>query len=162
MPIALEFRLAEPAELLFRQASPPLIQDGVPTSLLFRPMPKDHGLLSVDREAVIGLAEKSRERFRARGFQSHSTWAVSVGEVRAQALQAYADPTKHNDAHALIDMSALSDRQMRDISKRLREAAVARGRLAPQAAPLLARDSATKDVPKPSRAALSVRRSRSS
>jgi hypothetical protein len=131
MPVVPETRLREATELLFRQASPGWIRDGRPTSQLFRPTPKDHGLLSVDRESVVGSAAVSRERFLARGFQSHSTWGVSVGEVNSESLEAYADPTRHNDAHALIDMSHLDERKQRSVGERLRDAAERHGQFAP-------------------------------
>jgi len=131
MPVTPKDPLRETAELLFRQASPGWIRDGRPTSQLFRPTAKDHGLLSVDRESVVGSAVASRERFLARGFQSHSTWGVTVGEVNAIPLEAYSDPTRLNDAHALLDMSHLSEREQRSVGERLRNAAEQRGQLAP-------------------------------
>jgi hypothetical protein len=112
MPIGPEHRLTEPAEFLFRQVTKPgWIQDGRPTSQLFEPRPIDKGCVSVDRESIIGSAEKSLENFIKNGFSAVSTWGVTVRQVNALQLEAYADPTKKNQAHALIDMSALSSEE---------------------------------------------------
>jgi hypothetical protein len=133
MPVDPEHRLTKPAELLFRQATQPgWVQDGRPTSQLFEPRPVDKGRVSVDREFVIGNAEKSLEQFRANGFSSMSTWAVSVGEVNTQQLEAYAAPTKKNKAHALIDMSLLSPEDQLVIATVLAALARKRGVLAPR------------------------------
>ena len=129
MPVALE-RLSESAELLFRQANQGWLREGRPSAQLFRPRPKDKGRVSVDRQSLIGSAAASRDRAIANGYPSAGAWAVSVGEVNGQDLQAYGAPSARNDAHAVIDMAGSKSAEQGAKADRLHHFALLRGQLA--------------------------------
>jgi len=132
----------EPAELsdggeqLFRHVHPSWVRDGQPTSQAFKPTAKDDGRLSVSRGS-LGTAEQAfrlqTERLR---LTVEGTWAVTVAEVAAEPVPLYAfgDPVEEHGpdpAHAYVDFSAQSRKQVEVKARLLLVAARTRGRLDP-------------------------------
>lgn len=119
--------LTRPAELLYRQVHPTQAPNGTVSSEAFNPSARDKDLLSTLREH-IGPVEAYRRWTEDKGFHSTGTYAVSVGEVDQQGLQAIDDSATTEPDHVSIDYSSAqgkSERKRR--SRKLRDAAVARG-----------------------------------
>jgi hypothetical protein len=125
-------------EVLFRQIHPTQYDNSHPASGQFAPSLKDEGKLSVDRSSIT-TADASHALFTGNGFDSAAVYGVSVGEFSAESLPCYPDPLKAegtlaaNPAHAYADFQSVSTSQGKKIAKRLRNAAVKRGRLHPPA-----------------------------
>jgi hypothetical protein len=134
--------LTDEDEFLLRQVHPSFVRDGRPSSQAFRPTSKDDGKLSVARGALTTAEAAFTLHTRDRGLRSDGTWAVTVGECRAQALVAVSDPIDSppdavaDPAHALIDFSPFSKGQAEAKGVRLARAAADRGRLHPSTEPL--------------------------
>ena len=130
-------------EVLFRQIHPSFIQDGevssqpfVPTSQAFAPTPKDDGFLSVDRSSITSAGESYR-LFTSNGHSSSAVYGVTVGEFSDEAIQCIEAPIKAtekqaaNEAHALANYNPHTAGQQKTKAKRLKQKAIARGRLHP-------------------------------
>lgn len=126
MPIAPELRLDDADELLHRQVNPGFVQDGRVSSQAFKPNSQDNGELSVSRGSMI-TANSAWVRFRARGNKSCGVVSVTLGECHELELQAYEDTLDDDDAHALIDLTALSKSQAEKKAAKLTAYARARG-----------------------------------
>lgn len=128
--------LVDADEVLFRQIHPTFLHNGEPASDRFKPYPNDHGLMSVDRSALTSAAA-SHALYVSTGLQSAAVFGVSVGELDAEGVPCQEDPlpatstTPANPAHALADYNAHDDKKQKNISKRLKRKAVARGQLHP-------------------------------
>ena len=127
-------------ELLFRQVHPSWIREGRVTSQAFRPMPKDEGLLSVDRGSMTTAEGSFRLFTGAMHLQSAGTWGVTVGECLAQTLTVLEDPLSSppepvaNVAHALVCYTSVSSKsQLEAKGQKLARCANDRGRLFPPA-----------------------------
>ncbi|MFD7656018.1 hypothetical protein ACFV4N_18775 [Actinosynnema sp. NPDC059797] len=119
--------LTTATELLYRQVHPTQMPNGTMSSEAFNPSARDKDLLSTLREHV-GPEEAYRRWTETNGFLSVGTYAVSVGEVDDQGLQAIDDAATTEPDHASIDYTSAqgkSERKRR--SRKLRDAAVARG-----------------------------------
>jgi len=131
-------KLTDAMEVLFRQIHPEFIENGLPTSQPFRPTRKDQGRLSVDRSSLTSAAD-SFDLFVASDFASAAVYGLSVGEFGAENLPCSEDPIEAsptvsaNAAHAFVDFNHHSDGQWKNISKRLKRNAIARGQLHPPA-----------------------------
>lgn len=129
--------LSDEEELLYRQVHPSFIRDGRPTRQAFRPTPKDESRLSVARGSLTTPQEAHEHYTGARGLASVGTWALSVGEVESEGLRAFPDPltappeSVPDPAHAVVDFSSISKSQAEAKGAKLRNWAVARGRLHP-------------------------------
>ncbi|MFM0454150.1 hypothetical protein PQR21_27530 [Paraburkholderia nemoris] len=129
-------KLTAEAEVLFRQIHPNFIDDGEPSSDRFRPSEKDANMLSVDRSAVI-TADISHALYTSNGLASAAVFGLTVGEFAQETVTCVEDPidatdtTAANPAHALADYSAHTLKQQKLIAKKLKRAAIARGRLHP-------------------------------
>ena len=127
--------LADAGEVLFRQIHPTFVEeDGEPSSQPFMPSKKDNNMLSVDRSSLTDAAD-SHALYVANGQASAAVYGLTVGEFDKENLRCTADPLAKTDkltanpAHALADYTAHSANQQKNIAKRLKIVARARGAL---------------------------------
>ncbi len=115
--------------LMHRQInpSPQWIQNGVPSSLAFRPSSKDGDCLSVDN-GNIHTAQQAYLCFTSQGYSSAGTWSLTVGECHAAGVSVHASPVLSNQAHCCIDFAG---KGAKSVAKKLKRKAVARGRQYP-------------------------------
>ncbi len=125
-------------ELLFRQVNPNWIREGRVSSQAFRPMPKDEGLLSVDRGSMTTPEASYRLFTEGLALSSAGTWGVTVAECTAQGLavleDALASPPEPvaNAAHAVVSYVSVSSKsQVEAKGQKLARCANDRGRLFP-------------------------------
>ena len=134
MLAAMENKLSDASELLFRQIHPKFLQDGEPSSDRFRPSELDQNLMSVDRSALT-TAEASHSLYTAGGKKSAAVFGLTVGEFGSESIECLSDPIKaggdqpENPAHAVADYSKYSTSQQKVIAKKLKRLAVERGAL---------------------------------
>ena len=125
--------LADGNELLFRQIHPSFMQNGSPTSQAFMPIPKDKGGMSVDRSSVYSASKSFHEYTVVNGFQSVAVFGLTVAEFAVEAIPCYSDPVPAtngfaaNPAHCIADFSGLHGSAQKNVAKRLKIVAVARG-----------------------------------
>ncbi len=125
---------------------------GQPSSQAFRPSKKDENCLSVDRsslttaEAAFGLnVARPPVGF---GVPAIETWGVSLEEIIAAGRTAWSDPAMAkpadpphslglpaNPAHGVIDFEGLGRSLQDDAARKLRDAAIIRGRIYAPPAP---------------------------
>lgn len=123
-------------ELLFRQIHPACLHDDEPASDQFEPRPSESGLLSVDRSSLT-TAANSHALYVENGRKSGAVFGLTVGDFNGLGVHCVEDPLEAegeiaaNPAHALADFNRLDEKQRKIASKRLKRAAVARGRLHP-------------------------------
>lgn len=126
-------------EILLRQIHPSYIESGNLSSQPFRPTSKDDNKLSVDRSSIF-TAEQSYKHYTAElGFESVGVYGLSVGEFQGETIGCVGDPleedntrgTKANPAHSLADYSVHNASQQKNVAKRLKRLAAARGCLHP-------------------------------
>ena len=123
--------LTDKDELLFRQVPKEWYQNGTLLSLAFRPLPrKDEGRLSGDRESLT-TAESSFIRFKESGGNTVAVFGLTVQEFDDHKIPCFGDPVPDNPSHAYADFSAHSKGQIKKKSQRLRDLAVARGKIYP-------------------------------
>lgn len=131
-----DVQLKDDAEELFRHVHPNHCDEGNPTSQAFVPTSKDGGKLSVDRSEMT-TAEKSLRLFRRNGGAADSVYALTVGEFRELEIPCVGNPTQGNGgrlpnpAHAYADFRKHRRNVRRTKAKRLKEMAIARGRIYP-------------------------------
>lgn len=129
-------QLTDDAEVLFRQVHPSFIQGSEPSSQPFLPTPKDDDKLSVDR-ASLTTPPEAHALFTSNGRRSAAVYGLSAGEFGAERLPCFFDPLEAtvedpaNPAHAYADYSAHGTAQQKNKAKRLKQKALARGRLHP-------------------------------
>ena len=125
--------LSNDDELLYRQVHPGFVRDGRVTSQAFRPTPKDDGQLSVALGSLTNAAQAYVHHVIALGLKSAGTFAVSVGECRAEELLAYPQPLTAppepvaDPAHGFLDFRHFSKAKAEAIGARLARRAVERG-----------------------------------
>lgn len=98
--------LSDANETLLRHIRPEWIDNGVPSSQNFKPMPKDCGKLSVERGALIA-AECSYQRWVGWGRQSVAVFGVTADTFLTSSAPIFASPVvcdkgMHNPEHALV------------------------------------------------------------
>jgi hypothetical protein len=120
-------------ELLLRQVNPAFVRDGRPSSQVFRPTPKDEGMVSVNRGSRC-TAEAAYQQFITRPeCRSCGVLAVSVAECAAEQLAALDAPLIADDdgcddpAHAIIDFRGISKNAAEKKAGRLGRIAEVRG-----------------------------------
>jgi hypothetical protein len=118
-------------EQLYRQVHPSWVADGVPSSLAFRPTPKDEGMLSIALASKIAPEDAYLHHTKDLGFASEGTWAVTVGEAAAAGRGSFAQPLPDSPAHGFIDFRGLSRKHAEVAAKVLLARARERGRLYP-------------------------------
>jgi hypothetical protein len=134
--------LVDDDELLFHQVHPNDFRDGRVVSSAFNPS-KDHDFeLSVAQETMTtpeGAYLHHTEKLKR---ASKGTWAVTVGEARAEQLAVYPDPIPPppdavpDPAHAIIDFRPVSSGGQRKAKAMLlARKATTRGRLHPPPTP---------------------------
>lgn len=125
-------KLTNPAEILFRQIHPDLMQDGVPASSGFRPSESDKDMLSVDRSSLTSPSA-AHTLYTANGLASEAVFGVSVGEFQDNGLPCQEDPivasagTAANPAHALASFVGHTVSKQKTLAKKIKRVAVARG-----------------------------------
>jgi hypothetical protein len=97
---------------------------------LFKPTPKDAGLVSVSRASKTS-AKDAFDLHRSNGHTTNAVYAVAVREVAKAEVHAYDDPQPDNPAHAYIDMNLLSRGKTEAVAGLLRDLAVSRGQIYP-------------------------------
>lgn len=117
--------------ILLRQAHPRFVHDDQVTSQAFVPFPKDDAKLSVYDGDQISAEESHRHYTETLKNESDSVWGVTCSEVAKAGLSSTPDPLPASPAHALIDFSGKPTSVCRKLAKRLKEFALARGRLHP-------------------------------
>jgi hypothetical protein len=128
--------LVDEGEILFRQIHPEFMDNGEPTSQGFGPTAKDEGKLSVDRSAITD-PKSSYELYIKSGLRSAGVYGITVGECRAESLTCHPEPAEkidqrpENPAHSFVDFRRFSVSQQKNKAKRLKRAAIARGKLHP-------------------------------
>lgn len=123
--------LENTSELLLRQVHPNhVLDDGSIASIAFAPGPNDAARLSTRREK-IGAERAFREWTQT--SLSSGTWGVSVGEVHSTGLFAVDDSAMPGmpEAHASVAFDGLAKGQVRQSSRKLRDAAQTRSCLYP-------------------------------
>lgn len=125
--------LIDVEEVLLRQVHPDQMQaSGIPDSSAFMAKQPHNYLLSTRRESVG--ARRAYEDW-TEVHDSAGTYGMSVGEIQAQQLSAFDDSADEGmpEGHASVDFRGVSDGQSKKRARRLRDAAVTRGRLYPAA-----------------------------
>lgn len=123
-------KLANAKELLFRQVRQHQMNEGESSSQAFRPLPKDHHRLSLDRSSLTN-PQQSFDKFRSRGFDTVAVFGLSVGEFESLNISCFSDPHACNIAHSYADYSMHNSSQQRKRSLRLKGLAMNRGQLHP-------------------------------
>jgi hypothetical protein len=114
-------------EPLYRQVHPSWVQDGVPSSLAFKPTKKDAGMLSISLGSKATPKGAFDHHTKDLGLQSAGTWAVMVAEVAEAGLNSYAQPIDGSPDHGFIDFRELSRGQTEKTAKVLLARARDRG-----------------------------------
>ena len=112
--------------LLLRQVHPGFVQDGRPSSQVFRPTPKDEQKLSVYDGDQIAPADSWEHYTDVLKLDSSGVMAVNVFECSALELPVTSDPDPFPE-HALIDFSACGKSAAEKKAKQLKAKAEARG-----------------------------------
>ena len=127
-------------ETMLRRVHPSQVsKDGRPSKTSFYPRPADNGLVSVDRSSVVTPSGCYENYVRAKALVvgQGGIWGVTVEECARSTLSCLSDPldsTEYggpNSAHALIDMTQLSEEQIAAAASKLYALAKTRGKLAP-------------------------------
>jgi hypothetical protein len=112
--------------LLLRQVHPGFIQDGRPSSQVFRPTPKDEFKLSVYDGDLITPEQSWRHFTGELGCRSAGVLAVTVRECSEQSLPVVSSPEVF-EQHAHIDFAGCTTGQIEKKGKKLLAAALGRG-----------------------------------
>jgi len=129
-------KLIDQSEVLFRQIHPTFYEKGEPSSQPFKPTEKDDNRLSVDRSALTTAAD-SCDLYRANGHASVAVYGLTVGEFTTEKINCHSDPLKASDtqlanpAHAFANYADFGSSSQKNIAKRLKRMAIARGCLHP-------------------------------
>ena len=112
--------------LLLRQVHPSWIQHDRVTSQLFKPTPKDKGMVSVyDGDRIT--AEGSWNHFSNElGYESAGVMAVALHECGRHCIPVIPDPKEFQE-HVLLDFRTFSGSQTNVLAKRLTRYARDRG-----------------------------------
>jgi len=113
--------------LLLRQVHPSFFSAGELSSQAFFPFPKDDGKLSVYDGDRISAEASYKHYTGILGLQSVGVWAVAGEEITSVTLAYQPDPVAGNESHAIIDFSAIAEKECRKLAKKLKKFAVDRG-----------------------------------
>lgn len=128
--------LTDNNEVLYRQIHPDLLDGDVPASSNFVPKPSDNNELSVDRSSIT-TADAAFTLYTSGGYRSVAVYGVTVGEFHGEGIPCREDPvpqtpsTRANPAHAVADFTEHTANQQKKVAKRLKQKAIARGKLYP-------------------------------
>ena len=115
---------------LLRHVHPSWVQNDRPSSRVFLPTAKDYSQLSVYDNSLISLDDSINHYQTILGNKSFGVLAVDVKECIDLDLEPRSDPEPFPE-HVIIDFSNVgSKNQIKNKSKRLRDAALVRGWLA--------------------------------
>lgn len=126
-------KLEDATELLFRQVHPAFVRDGRPSSQVFRPTPKDEGMLSVNGGSKTNPATAFEQFVTRPGCTSCGVLAASVAECAVEQLAAYEAPLEAADdgyddpSHAIVDYRNVAKSAAEKKSGRLVRVAMVRG-----------------------------------
>lgn len=127
--------LEDPDEVLLRQVLALQLDQntGEPTSQSFKPGSNDGRLLSTRRESAGAQACFEAWANRPGAKECAGTWGVSVGECSSAELQCWDDShdPQNPPQHASIDFRDISNGEVSRRARKLKDAAVRRGRLYP-------------------------------
>jgi len=115
-----------PETLLLRQVHPNFVQNGRPTSQVFRPTPKDEAKLSVYDGDKITAEAAWTHYTNVLTFKSAGVLAVSLSETKSQVLDVVADGIPFPE-HCSVDFTGLAEADVKSKSKLLASYAAARG-----------------------------------
>jgi hypothetical protein len=116
-----------PETLLLRQVHPSFVQNGRPTSQVFRPTPKDDDKLSVYDGDKISPEASWTHYTNVLAFKSVGVLAVSLNEVLGEAvLPVIADNVPFPE-HCSVDFTGLAKTDVDKKAKQLASYAVSRG-----------------------------------
>ena len=115
-----------PETELLRQVHPEFVQQGQPSSQVFRPTPKDRKLLSVYDGDQISPGEAFEHYTSRLGLSSVGVLVVTVDECETCELNPRPDPETFPE-HAVIDFSEYGENEIRKRAKQLKTFAMNRG-----------------------------------
>lgn len=123
-------RIVEKAERMWRQVTPAFVDNGRPSSQVFRPGKSDYNLLSVSHGSRISAGDAYKLHTGPKGLKSVGVWYVTVQECETEQLSCYHDPDPGpppDDAHCVVDFQGLGRGQQEAKSKRLLARALEHG-----------------------------------
>lgn len=119
--------------ILLRQVHPSFVQaDAISTqvftitSQVFRPTPKDEGLLSVYNGEKFTAEESHRHFTEVSGARSFGVVGISGGECNEQQLK-WGEDNEPFDGHSYVDYNGLSSKDIEKKAKLLKSVAMRRG-----------------------------------
>lgn len=127
--------LAPSSERLFRQVRVGQVEDGEPSSIAFKALPKDHGELSVDLESLT-TAQECYDAFKACGGDTVGVWAVTTQDCVDLGVDSYHKPktSPPNPSHGYVNFKSLrNDKAYKKLAGYLAERAIKYGRVHPPA-----------------------------
>lgn len=113
--------------LLHRQVHPNFVKNGVVSSQVFKPTPKDEGLLSVYDGDLIDAGNSWTHYTGERGLASTGILSVSGAECDLHDLPYRPEIEGFFAEHAVIDFTRCSRGEIERKSKALRDLAMTRG-----------------------------------
>ncbi len=116
-----------PQTLLLRQAHPNFVDGALPTSQVFMPNSEDEGEMSAYDGDQISPADSYVHYTQVLKKHSHSVWALSKQEVDIAGVPASPDPLPDFPSHAKISFTLVPEKSWRQVAKRLKALAIARG-----------------------------------
>lgn len=119
-------------KMSYGETGPSFIQEGRVSSQAFRPTPKDHKKLSVNRNSLITAKQAFLLYTEKRNLTSAGVWGISVKEVvEVAGLKMEKDPITgliEDPSHCLIDFSEVdSESKIKSVSSKLADKARVRG-----------------------------------
>ena len=105
---------------------PQFVQQGQPSSQVFRPTPKDEKLLSVYDGDQSGPGDAFEHYTSQIGLSSVGVMAVTAEECETCELQSRPDPEAFPE-HAVIDFSEYGEREIKKKAKQLKAFAIQQG-----------------------------------
>lgn len=133
-----EVELLDVDEQYFRQCHPSFIEDGLPSTMMFRDFPRDQGKLSGSRSSKTTEDQAYYFHTTSLELESAGTWAVSVEEVQGSGSRVVDDsdsaigPDPCPPGHSYIDMRPLSKGDRKRLRNRLIIETRRRGRFYPK------------------------------
>lgn len=131
-----EFLLTENQELVFRQITKHLIDDGLVSTSAFGPRTSDNQMPSYSRSSLVTAQESRDWHSENANSPSLGVWGVTVAETKSAGSYVVDDSQKpislgerRAPGHCFIDFRNLSKAQRREIYAKLFFSAMARGEI---------------------------------
>lgn len=115
-----------PETVLLRQVHPSFIQNGVVTSQVFRPTPKDEGKLSAYDGDQIEPKASWQHYTSELNHQSAGVLGVSFAQCESLQIPVEPDPETFPE-HVLLDFTTFDRKQTETAAKKLKGYALERG-----------------------------------